>query len=98
MERKETVIVLSSILLWWFCGEERFSKPEKMDMLPSHEISQESFLANCECEGLPCVCVQLVCSADAATSRRHNTLLWLLALANMCAPTGGQEKKEYLFS
>ena len=40
-----------------------------------------------------CVCVRSVCSADAATSRRHNALLRPEAFANTCAPIGCREKK-----
>ena len=36
--------------------------------------------------------------ADAATSRRHHTLLGQAALACTCAPTGSPEKKEHPFS
>ncbi len=37
----------------------------------------------------PCsVCVQLVCSADVATNRKHDALL-----RRLCAPTGSRAKK-----
>ena len=40
------------------------------------------------------VCIQSVCSSDAATSRRHHPLLRLEAFIKTCAPTGNKEKKK----
>ena len=44
-----------------FCGVERFPEPVEMAVLPDRERLRnimESFLANCEFEGSPCVSIQ----------------------------------------